>query len=180
MADAPYGILIIGAGWVSTQHIAAYGNHPHAQVRVICNRNPDKARQRATESGLPDVACYDNADGALQHDGIDAVSICTPQHIHCANVIAAAAGKHMLIEKPVANSLAELRQMRDAVNAVDAMRWFAAPGLTEPADPIEVFAYAGGKRKGKTHEVFFAAQQCYKTHQPVKLPLQSKPQATQP
>jgi len=37
-------------------------------------------------------------------------------------------------------------------HAVDSLRWFAAPGETETADPIEVFAYAGGKRKGKTHQ----------------------------
>ncbi|NKB69556.1 MAG: gfo/Idh/MocA family oxidoreductase [Candidatus Latescibacteria bacterium] len=223
MAEKTCGVLIIGAGWVSTQHIAAYTNNPHAKVRAICNRNPDKARQRAAEAGLTDIAFYADPDEALQHEGIDAVSICTPQHIHCANVIAAAkAGKHMLIEKPVANSLEELRQMRDAVDAakvktvagfvlrwnplfrhikqmiaggtlgriyhveadyqsynsawwagweegrridlshsamavagchaVDALRWFAASGQTEAADPVEVFAYAGGHRKGQERQ----------------------------
>ena len=61
---------------------------------------------------------YDDFDEALGHPGVDAVSICTPQHVHCQNVLAAAAaGKHMLIEKPVGISLDELRQMRDAVRA---------------------------------------------------------------
>jgi len=221
MADRTFGVLIIGAGWVSTQHIAAYCRNPHAEVRAICDINLDTAQQRAAEAGLADVALYDNVADALTHDGIDAVSICTPQHVHCENAVAAArAGKHMIVEKPVANSLAEMRQMRDAVNAagvktvagfvlrwnplfqsikrliadgtlgevfyveadyqsynsawwggweqgrridmshsamavagchaVDALRWFAGRGETEPADPVEVFAYAGGKRKGKT------------------------------
>ncbi|MCF7958367.1 MAG: Gfo/Idh/MocA family oxidoreductase [Phycisphaerae bacterium] len=221
MSDKQYGILVIGAGWVSTQHISAYVNNPNAQVRAICDINLENARQRAAEAGLGDVAFYDDVDDALRHDGIDAVSICTPQHIHCQNVLAAArAGKHMLIEKPAANSLEELRQMRDAVHAarvktvvgfvlrwnplfqsikkkiaegtlgelfyaetdyqsynsdwwggweqgrrkemscsamavagchaVDSLRWFAAPGETQAADPVEVFAYAGGRRKGKT------------------------------
>ena len=118
MVDRQYGILVIGAGWVSTQHISAYINNPRAQVRAICDVNLDNARKRAEEAGLGDVAFYDNADDALKHDRIDAVSICTPQHIHCENVLAAAkAGKNMIIEKPAANSLEELRQMRDAVNA---------------------------------------------------------------
>ena len=221
MVDRQYGILVIGAGWVSTQHISAYINNPHAQVRAICDVNLDNARKRAEEAGLGDVAFYDNADDALKHDRIDAVSICTPQHIHCENVLAAAkAGKNMIIEKPAANSLEELRQMRDAVNAagiktvvgfvlrwnplfqnikkliadgslgelfyaetdyqsynsawwggwqqgrrkelahsamavagchaVDTLRWFAGSGETEAADPVEVFGYAGGKRKGKS------------------------------
>ena len=223
MADKTCGVLIIGAGWVSTQHIAAYVRNPRAEVRAICDINLDSARQRAAEADLADVALYDNVADALAHDGIDAVSICTPQHVHCENAVAAAgAGKHMIIEKPVANSLDEMRQMRDAVNAagvktvagfvlrwnplfqeikrtiaagtlgevfyveadyqsynsawwggweqgrridmshsamavagchaVDALRWFAGGGESEAADPVEVFAYAGGKRKGKARQ----------------------------
>ncbi|MFV1995758.1 MAG: Gfo/Idh/MocA family protein, partial [Verrucomicrobiales bacterium] len=61
-------------------------------------------------------AVYDDFQEALKHPGIDIVSICTPQHVHCGNVIEAAqAGKHMIIEKPVAISLDELRRMREAV-----------------------------------------------------------------
>ena len=207
MAKKQFGILIIGAGWVSTQHISAYVNNHQAQVLAICDINLDNARKRADEADLGDVRFYDNVADALKHDGIDAVSICTPQHIHCQNVLAVAkAGKHMIIEKPAANSLDELRQMRDAVNAagvktvvgfvlrwnplfqnikkliaegtlgelsyaetdyqsynsawwggweqgrrkdfshsamavagchaVDTLRWFAAPGETEAADPV--------------------------------------------
>jgi predicted dehydrogenase len=216
-----YGVLIIGAGWVSTQHISAYKRNPRTQIHAVCNIHPAKARQRVAEAGLADVAIYGDTAEALRHEGIDIVSVCTPQHIHCQNVLAAAdAGKHMVIEKPVANSLSELRQMRDAVrragvktvvsfvlrwnplfqeikriiaagtlgeifcvetdyqsynsawwsgweqgrrkdlsvsamavagcHAVDAMRWFAADGQYDAAEPLEVFAYAGGKRKGKT------------------------------
>ncbi len=118
MAAAKYGILVVGAGWVSTQHISAYVNNPDTHVVAICDINLDNARFRAKEAGLSDVAFYDDFADALCCDGIDAVSICTPQHVHCANVLAAAkAGKHMIIEKPAANSLEQLRQMRDAVNA---------------------------------------------------------------
>lgn len=110
------GILIHGAGWVSTQHIAAFQHNPHTQVLAVCSRTLDGARKRIAEAGLKDVAAYDNLDQALTHPGVDIVSICTPQHLHCANVLAAArAGKHLVIEKPVANSVAELQQMRAAV-----------------------------------------------------------------
>ena len=220
MADKTFGVLVIGAGWVSTQHISAYGDNPHAQVRAICDINLDNAKRRAEEAGLPDAALYDNPLDALKHQGIDLVSVCTPQHVHCENVLAAAgAGKHIVIEKPAANSLDELRQMRAAVNragvktvvsfvlrwnplfqqikrlingdvlgeiycveadyqsynsdwwggweqgrrkdlsvsamavagchAVDALRWFAAGQEFQAAEPVEVFAYAGGRRKGK-------------------------------
>jgi predicted dehydrogenase len=110
------GILIHGAGWVSTQHIAAYQHNPNTEILAVSSRSLESARKRIAEAGLRDVTAYDNLDKALVHPGVDVVSICTPQHLHCANVLTAArAGKHLVIEKPVAISVAELRQMRDAV-----------------------------------------------------------------
>lgn len=112
----PIGILVHGAGWVATQHIAAFCGNPHARVVAISSRSATSARQRAKEAGLPEVAIYDDFEKALKHPGVDAVSICTPQHVHCNNVLAAAkAGKHMIIEKPAGLTLAELCCMRTAV-----------------------------------------------------------------
>ena len=223
MADRKYGVLVHGAGWVATQHVQAFLNNPHAEVVAISSRRLESARRLAEQYGLGTAGCYDNLDAALQLDGVDIVCVCTPQHVHCANVLAAAAaGKHIVIEKPVANSLDELYSMRDAVrragvktvvsfvlrwnplfrtvkrliaegalgevycvetdyqsyngawwggweegrkrdtavsamavagcHAIDALRWFAARGEFEAADPVEVIAYAGGRRKGKTHQ----------------------------
>jgi predicted dehydrogenase len=113
-----YGVLVIGAGWVSSGHISAYANNPNTQVMAICDIKPDNARKRAEEAGLSDVGLYDNADDALNHEGIDIVSVCTPQHIHCENVIAAAkAGKHMVIEKPAAQTMDELLAMKAAIDS---------------------------------------------------------------
>jgi predicted dehydrogenase len=118
MTDGRYGVLVHGAGWVSTQHIAAYMHNPHTEVLAICSRSLESARRRAREAGLADVALYDDLDRALAHKGIDVVSICTPQHLHCANVIATArAGKHMVIEKPLGNNMGDILRMREAVRA---------------------------------------------------------------
>ena len=118
MPDVPLGVLIHGAGWVSTQHILAFRSNPHTRIAAISSRTLASCKKRAQEAGLADVAFYDDYETALAHEGVDIVSVCTPQHVHCANVVAAAqAGKHVVIEKPVANSLDELRRMRDAVRA---------------------------------------------------------------
>lgn len=110
------GVLIHGAGWVSTQHIAAYQCNPHTEILAVCSRTLEGARRRIQESGLGGVVAYDDFEKALAHPGLDLVSICTPQHLHCANTVAAArAGKHLVIEKPAGNSQAELQQMRAAV-----------------------------------------------------------------
>ncbi len=116
MAKRPYGVLIHGAGWVSGQHAAAFQSHPACRVLAISSRSLASARRRAEASGLSDVACYDDLEKALRHPGVDIVSVCTPQHVHCANVLAAArAGKHLVIEKPAGISPSELSRMRTAV-----------------------------------------------------------------
>ena len=117
MPNNEYGVLIHGAGWVSTQHITAVQANPHARVVAVSSRSLESANRRVSETGLTDVATFDNLDQALAHPGVDVVSICTPQHLHCQNVIAAAqAGKHLIVEKPVANNLDELGQMQAAVH----------------------------------------------------------------
>ena len=118
MTKKTYGVLVHGAGWVATQHLAAYVANPQTEVLAVSSRSPENAKNRANEAGLSDVAVYDDLDAALRHPGIDLVSICTPQHVHCQNVVAAArAEKHLVIEKPVANSPEELSQMQVAVEA---------------------------------------------------------------
>lgn len=218
-----YGVLVHGAGWVSTQHIAAFCSNPRTEVVAISSRSLESARRRADEAHLRNAAVYDDLEVALKNDRVDIVSICTPQHVHCENVLSAAgAGKHIVIEKPVAISLEELGAMRRAVNAagvktvvsfvlrwnplfrilkrliaedalgqvyyveadyqsysgdwwggwedgrradtgvsalavggchaVDALRWFAADGEFEAADPVEVYACSGGRRKSSTRQ----------------------------
>jgi len=116
MSKKTFGVLIHGAGWVSAQHIAAFNQNPATRVVAVSSRRLATARRRAQESGLRDVAIYDDLAKALRHPGVDIVSICTPQHVHCGNVLAAArAGKHLVIEKPVGISVAELQKMMAAV-----------------------------------------------------------------
>jgi predicted dehydrogenase len=220
MANKTYGVLIHGAGWVSGQHVAAFQNNPATRVVAISSRSLTSARRRAESAGLRGVACFDDLAAALRHPGVDIVSVCTPQHVHCENVLLAArAGKHLVIEKPAGISPAQLSRMHAAVrragvktivsfvlrwnplfqtlkamiadgalgkvysveadylshnsswwsgwadtctrrngvsamlvagcHAIDALRWFACPRPFEAADPVEVFAIAGGYRRGR-------------------------------
>ncbi|MDR1140921.1 MAG: Gfo/Idh/MocA family oxidoreductase [Planctomycetaceae bacterium] len=111
-----YGILINGAGWVARQHAAAYLQHPDCRIVAVNNRSKEHAARLVTELGLKNVSIETDLSKALRLPGIDVVSICTPQHLHCENVLqAATAGKHLVIEKPAATTLDELRQMRNAV-----------------------------------------------------------------
>jgi predicted dehydrogenase len=110
------GVLVHGAGWVAGEHVKAFQGNPHTRVAAISSRKMESARRRAEQSGLKDVGLYTDLDQALKHEGVDIVSICTPQHLHAENTVKVArAGKHIVIEKPIANSVDEMRAMREAV-----------------------------------------------------------------
>ena len=90
MKGRTYGVLVVGAGWVSTQHVAAYANNPCTTVVAICDCSRDKAKQRIREARLAGVAVYEDIETALEHPDVDVVLICTPQHVHCRHAVAAA------------------------------------------------------------------------------------------
>jgi predicted dehydrogenase len=118
MTTKRYGVLVHGAGWVSTQHIAAFKGNSSTEIVAISSRSIESACHRSKEARLTEVACFDDFHEALSHPEVDIVSICTPQHVHCKNVLdAAQAGKHIIIEKPIGISLDELRLMREAVQS---------------------------------------------------------------
>ena len=109
------GVGVIGAGNLSTEHIKAYLRNPQTHIVALCDRSREAAQQRAA---MVDLQCdlYTNVDDLLRDERIQLVSICTPNNFHASQTIAAAqAGKHVLIEKPVAIHLDELRAMAAAV-----------------------------------------------------------------
>ena len=116
MEDKKLGVLIHGAGWVSGEHIRAFNQNPHTQVVAISSRKLESCQKRAEEAGLEDVAFYTDYEKALAHEGVDIVSVCTPQQLHPENTIdAAEAGKHVVIEKAIATNVRDMRAMSDAV-----------------------------------------------------------------
>ncbi len=118
MADKKHGCAIFGAGWVSTEHLKAYAADPRCEVVAAGSRKADSARARLVEAGLdPDrVAIYTDFEELLANDRVEIVSITTPNHLHPEEtILAAQAGKHICIEKPVAHTVADLKAMREAV-----------------------------------------------------------------
>ncbi|MFM1919897.1 MAG: hypothetical protein RLZZ303_1531 [Candidatus Hydrogenedentota bacterium] len=108
------GVGIVGTGWVSGEHIRAFQRNPHTKVIALCGRTPAKARAKADECGL-DCETTDNFQHLLDHPDIDIISIATPPHVHRDQAVAAAkAGKHLMLEKAMANTLPDLRDIRDA------------------------------------------------------------------
>ncbi len=100
---------IIGAGVFGRQHAVAIAAQPNAEV-VAASRTNQKALDEFTkEFGGQGYTDYRDL---LANPEVDAVLVATPHHLHTNIVIAAAqAGKHILLEKPMAPSLVECDQI---------------------------------------------------------------------
>lgn len=111
-----FGAGIIGTGWVSGEYIRAIEANPHTEVRGIASRDKARAEAKAAEFGVPRAKAYDRLEDLLANPEIHIVAICTPHHLHAKQGIAAAkAGKHIVLEKPVALNLEDLRALQAAV-----------------------------------------------------------------
>ncbi|HVT76195.1 MAG TPA: Gfo/Idh/MocA family oxidoreductase, partial [Acidimicrobiales bacterium] len=107
---------VVGIGNIAPLNVAGYLEHPQCDVVALCDPREDKARAMAAEWDVAKV--YTSLDDLLASDGIDAVEILTPTHMHKDHVLAAiAAGKHVSVQKPIANTVSDARAMRDAADA---------------------------------------------------------------
>ena len=112
------GIAIQGAGTVSSGHLRAYLRNPYVQIVAIGSRTKEGARQKALEVGIDpaSIKLYDAVEDVVGDPDVDALSITTPHERHALDAIAAAkAGKHCLIEKPIAMNKADVLAIDKAV-----------------------------------------------------------------
>jgi len=107
---------VIGAGTWGETHLKTYSTHPHCRLRCVCDVKGELAEQRAAEYGA--AAWTTRFEDLLADDSIQAVSIATPDFAHGQIAVAAAqAGKHILIEKPLATTVEECEQIIAAAQA---------------------------------------------------------------
>ena len=107
-------IGIVGLGWVAGAHIETFRAVSGARVTAICSRRQHDEAELERQFGLP-LKAYTSYEDMLASD-IDVVSICTPHPFHREQAIAAAkAGKHLILEKPIALTFEDTRAIRDVV-----------------------------------------------------------------
>ena len=115
------GFAIAGLGRLSLEEIMpAFGEAKKARLTAVVSNTPEKAKAVAAQYGIPpaSIYTYDDWHKLAANPDIAAVYIVTPNALHREHVLAAAsAGKHVLCEKPMANSTAEAREMVAACEA---------------------------------------------------------------
>lgn len=108
------GLVIVGCGWVALRHAAAARGL--GWPLVFASRDAGRARIYARRFG--GVAAYGSYAEALADPRVRGAVICTPHDRHLADVRAAlAAGRHVLVEKPLARTLHEADEMIAAAAA---------------------------------------------------------------
>lgn len=104
---------IVGAGIWGETHASIYNEHPFAQTVAICDKDAAKAQALAGKFGISEVYT-DYREMALK-SSCDAIAIVTPDFLHADIAIACAnAGKHLLIEKPLATTRSDVLNMVEA------------------------------------------------------------------
>ena len=107
---------VVGVGNIATLNVPGYLEHERCDVVALCDPRADVLDHRAKEWDI--TKTYTDLDALLADDEIDAVEILSPTHLHKDHVIAAArAGKHISCQKPMANSVADCREMLAAAEA---------------------------------------------------------------
>ena len=107
----PLKVGLVGTGGISRRHITAYLEHPdRVQLTAVCDLDEALAQDFAKRAGVD--AVYTDFDQMLREADIEAVDNCTGHAAHAPLCIAAAeAGKHVIVEKAMATSVQECRDM---------------------------------------------------------------------
>ena len=109
------GVGFIGAGDISVLHAAAVKKCPGARLVGLWNRNQERANARAKEFGCTN---YATPEALIADPNIDAVFVLTNLETHLEYTVQALGmGKHVLVEKPVGVSVAEIERMKVLADA---------------------------------------------------------------
>lgn len=109
-------VAVIGTGSIAqSKHIPAYMKHPDAEIVAICDINPETLEKVGNDLELDKKFRFLDYSELLKMDEIEAVDICTPNYVHVdPTVKALLAGKHVIVEKPIALNAEEGAAMVDA------------------------------------------------------------------
>jgi predicted dehydrogenase len=109
---------LIGAGGIAQTHLRAIHLVEGIEVVAVANRTKARAVETAKKWGIPHV--FEDYQDLLEMDEVEAVIVCTPNQQHRAPTEdALKAGKHVLVEKPMAATLEDAIAMTRAAHASD-------------------------------------------------------------
>jgi len=104
---------VIGAGAIGLAHIEGFKKHPQAEVVAVAELNPQRRQEAAEKYRL--AKAVEDYHELLKDKSIDVVSIALPNYLHGqVTVEAIKAGKHVMLDKPMATNARDAQKMIDA------------------------------------------------------------------
>ena len=124
------GVAVIGVGFWGRNHARVYMEIPEAELIGVCDIDAKRAKETAEKYG---VEAYTDSKKLLKRSDVDAVSICTWTTTHAKETIRALkAGKNVLVEKPIASTVREAKQI---VKMAENERLILMTGFIERFNP---------------------------------------------
>ncbi|HOB74887.1 MAG TPA: Gfo/Idh/MocA family oxidoreductase [Phycisphaerae bacterium] len=115
---------LIGTGFVSDLHAAAFKMVPGAEVVGVAGSSVEKAQRFAGERGI--AKAFGDYRALLDQKDVDMVTVACPNYLHAeVTVAAAAAGKHVVCEKPLCRTLEQADQMIEACRKAGVLLMYA-------------------------------------------------------
>ncbi len=128
----PIRVGLIGVGWGSVVQTPAFRLVPRFEVAALCSRQPDRVAAAGAKLGVEDVST--DWQAFVERDDLDVISICTPVDLHLEQTLAAiAAGKHVLVEKPLGLNSLETAEMLAAAELAGVQHAVCFESRWEPA-----------------------------------------------
>ena len=134
---------IVGTGLAARFHAEAIARAPGARLVAVCRSDSTRAAEAEAHFGVP---CELSYGALLARADVDAMCICTPSGLHAEQTIAAArAGKHVLVEKPIALSLSDADAAITACRVADVRLGVVLQRRTDPLFTAVKAAIDGGR-----------------------------------
>ena len=124
------GFAIVGTGMIARYHATAISETAGARLVALCASRPERVAEASAEFGVTVLSDY---EALLARPDVDVICIGTPSGLHAEQTIAAAkAGKHVLVEKPIALSLDDADRMIAACHEAGVKLAVALQRRTDP------------------------------------------------
>lgn len=103
-------VALVGAGAFGIKHLDGLARIPNAEVTYVVSSSKEKAQEVADKYGIANAS--GDLNDALNSSEVDAVILCTPTQMHASQTLACLkAGKHVQVEIPLADNLADAKQV---------------------------------------------------------------------
>jgi predicted dehydrogenase len=107
---------ILGSGWIAEQFVASVRAHTRQVIAAVGSRSGETAEAFARKRGI--AAAHGSYEALVEDPGVDVIYVATPHNMHHEHaLLALGAGKHVLVEKPMALNRAQAAEMVAAARA---------------------------------------------------------------